>query len=112
MPISNSSFDTAPRSRRRSVVKSRLLDVERSLETTPEENCSWPGIPSSTARKRLRFSLISNTPWTQISAAVRTEPSDADFSKRSLDYFRQLTEQCVRQKVSRIVICDTLAAPA
>jgi 2-isopropylmalate synthase len=34
-------------------------------------------------------------------------PTDADFTKRSLDYFRQLTEQCVQQKVSRIVVCDT-----
>jgi 2-isopropylmalate synthase len=32
---------------------------------------------------------------------------DADFRKRSLDYFRQLTDQCIRQNVSRIVICDT-----
>jgi 2-isopropylmalate synthase len=32
---------------------------------------------------------------------------DADSSKRSLDYFNQLAEQCVRQKVSRLVVCDT-----
>jgi len=36
---------------------------------------------------------------------------DADFHERSLDYFNQLTAQCVSQKVSRIVICDTTAAP-
>lgn len=34
-------------------------------------------------------------------------PCDADSNERSLDYFRKLTEQCVRQRVSRIVICDT-----
>ncbi len=34
-------------------------------------------------------------------------PCNADFSQRSLDHFRQLTEQCVRQNVSRIVVCDT-----
>jgi len=34
-------------------------------------------------------------------------PAGADFTKRSLDYFRQLTEQCVQQKASRIVVCDT-----
>ena len=34
-------------------------------------------------------------------------PCDADFAKRTLEHFRQLTEQCVRQKVSRIVLCDT-----
>jgi 2-isopropylmalate synthase len=32
---------------------------------------------------------------------------DADFNQRSLDYFHQMTEQCARQKVSRIVVCDT-----
>ena len=32
---------------------------------------------------------------------------DAEFHQRSLDHFRQLTEQCIRQQVSRIVICDT-----
>jgi 2-isopropylmalate synthase len=32
---------------------------------------------------------------------------DADFSRCSLEYFHQMTEQCVRQKVSRIVVCDT-----
>ncbi len=32
---------------------------------------------------------------------------DADFHAQSLDYFRKLTEQCVAQNVSRIVICDT-----
>jgi 2-isopropylmalate synthase len=32
---------------------------------------------------------------------------DPDFSKRSLDYFHQMIEQCARQKVSRIVVCDT-----
>ena len=34
-------------------------------------------------------------------------PCSGDFAKRSLDHFHQLTEQCVRQKVSRIVVCDT-----
>jgi 2-isopropylmalate synthase len=32
---------------------------------------------------------------------------DPDLHERSLDYFRQLTDQCVRQGVSRIVVCDT-----
>jgi len=35
------------------------------------------------------------------------EDCDADFSKRSLDYFHQVAEQSVRQKVSRLVVCDT-----
>jgi len=34
-------------------------------------------------------------------------PCNGDFAQRSLDHFRQLAEQCVRQNVSRIVVCDT-----
>jgi 2-isopropylmalate synthase len=34
-------------------------------------------------------------------------PCSGDFVRRSLDHFHQLTEQCVRQNVSRIVVCDT-----
>ena len=37
----------------------------------------------------------------------KRQSCDADMSKRSLDYFNQMTAQCVRQKVSRLVICDT-----
>jgi 2-isopropylmalate synthase len=32
---------------------------------------------------------------------------DADFSRRSLDYFHQMIAQCARQQVSRIIVCDT-----
>ena len=34
-------------------------------------------------------------------------PCGGDFAQRSLDHFHRLVEQCVRQKVSRIVVCDT-----
>ncbi len=92
------------------VVKSRLLDVERSLEATPEENLLMTlgdhrVSASATASKS---SSISSTPWTRSAAAAKTAiPCGADFAKRSLDHFHQLIEQCVRQKVSRIVVCDT-----
>jgi 2-isopropylmalate synthase len=34
-------------------------------------------------------------------------PCDDETKKRFLDYFHQMIEQCVRQKVSRLVVCDT-----
>jgi len=91
------------------VVKSRLLDVTRSLETTPEENL------------RMAFETIEYLQENGLDVFVDFEhamdaccgrrengiASDADLHGRSLDYFHQLTEQCVRQKVSRLVICDT-----
>jgi 2-isopropylmalate synthase len=91
------------------VVKSRLLDVTRSLETTPEENL------------RMAFETIEYLQENGLEVFVDFEhamdaccgrrengiASDADLHGRSLDYFHQLTEQCVRQKVSRLVICDT-----
>jgi hypothetical protein len=40
-------------------------------------------------------------------------PCDDDLrTKRSLDYFHQMTEQCVRQKVSRWLSATPTAAPA
>jgi 2-isopropylmalate synthase len=35
------------------------------------------------------------------------EVCEADFAKRSLEYFHQMVAQCVEQKVSRIIACDT-----
>jgi 2-isopropylmalate synthase len=35
------------------------------------------------------------------------ELCDADISRRTLDYFHQMIAQCVRQQVSRIIVCDT-----
>ena len=41
-------------------------------------------------------------------AAARTAiPATANLRSASLDHFRQLVDQCVQQKVSRIVVCDT-----
>jgi 2-isopropylmalate synthase len=91
------------------VVKSRLLDVMRSLETTPEENLLM-------ASETIQFlqdnglEVIVDLEHAMDAACGRRENGNAcgaDFSKRSLDYFHQMTEQCVRQRVSRIVVCDT-----
>ena len=91
------------------VVKSRLLDVERSLETTPDENLLMTRETIDCLQSHGLEVLVDFEHAMDASCGRRENgnPTDAEFTKRSLDYFRQLTEQCVRQKVSRIVICDT-----
>lgn len=91
------------------VVKSRLLDVLHSLETTPEENLLM-------ARETVAFlqdhglEVLVDLEHAMDANCGRRENGiacDPDFSKRTLDYFHQLTAQCVEQGVSRIVVCDT-----
>ncbi|HLY41141.1 MAG TPA: alpha-isopropylmalate synthase regulatory domain-containing protein [Terracidiphilus sp.] len=91
------------------VVKSRLLDVMKSLETTPEENllmtCETIQFLQDHGMEvivDLEHAMDANC-----GRQENGEQSDRDFAKRSLDYFRELTAQCVGQKVSRIVVCDT-----
>lgn len=91
------------------VVKSRLLDVAKSLETTPEENLR---MACETIECLQDNGLDVFVDFEHAMDAVcgrreNGEPCDADLSKRSLDYFHQIAEQCVQQKVSRLVICDT-----
>ncbi|HWE84579.1 MAG TPA: alpha-isopropylmalate synthase regulatory domain-containing protein [Terracidiphilus sp.] len=91
------------------VVKSRLLDVERSLETTPEENLAM-------ARETIAYlqdeglEVIVDLEHAMDAACGRREmgaPCDADYARRTLDYFHRMVEQCVEQRASRIVLCDT-----
>ena len=91
------------------VVKSRLLDVTKSLQTTPEENLLM-------AHETIAFlhdhgiEVFVDFEHAMDAACGRREngeSSDADDRKHSLDYFHQIVEQCVRQDVSRLVICDT-----
>ncbi len=91
------------------VVKSRLLDVERSLETTPEENLLMTRETIDCLQSHGLEVLVDFEHAMDASRGRRENgaPCDPEFARRSLDYFRQLTDQCVRQKVSRIVICDT-----
>jgi 2-isopropylmalate synthase len=91
------------------VVKSRLLDVERSLETTPEENLLMTRETIDCLQQHGLEVLVDFEHAMDASCGRRENgnPTDAEFTRRSLDYFRQLTEQCVQQKVSRIVVCDT-----
>ena len=91
------------------VVKSRLLDVKRSLETTPEENLLMAS-ETIACLQDSGLEVIVDLEHAMDACCGRREngsPCSADLSQRSLEYFHQLTEQCVRQKVSRIVVCDT-----
>ncbi len=91
------------------VAKSRLLDVERSLETTPEEHLrmTWETVDYLRSHG---LEVLVDLEHAMDASCGRREfgaPCDADFNQRSLEYFHQLVEQCARQKVSRIVVCDT-----
>ena len=91
------------------VVKSRLLDVMKSLETTPEENLLM-AYETIACLQDNGLEVIVDLEHAMDAACGRRENGnvcDADFSKRSLDYFHQMMAQCVRQKVSRLVVCDT-----
>jgi 2-isopropylmalate synthase len=91
------------------VVKSRLLDVAKSLETTPEENLrmACETIDCLHGNGLEVFVDFEHAMDAACGRRENGEPCDPDFGKRSLDYFHQIMEQCVRQKVSRLVICDT-----
>ena len=91
------------------VMKSRLLDVMKSLETTPEENLLMASETIAYLQDN-GLEVIVDLEHAMDACCGRRENGaacDADFSKRSIDYFRQVTAQCAAQKVSRIVICDT-----
>jgi 2-isopropylmalate synthase len=91
------------------VIKSRLLDVERSLGATPEENLlmTWETIDYLQANGLEVIVDLEHAMDANCGRCENGNPCNGDFAKRSLDHFRRLTEQCVRQQVSRIVVCDT-----
>ncbi|HEY1984094.1 MAG TPA: alpha-isopropylmalate synthase regulatory domain-containing protein [Terracidiphilus sp.] len=91
------------------VVKSRLLDVERSLETTPEENLLMAYETIQYLQDK-GLEVLVDLEHAMDAACGRRECGnrcDEDFGARSLEHFKQIVEQCVRQGVSRIVVCDT-----
>jgi 2-isopropylmalate synthase len=91
------------------VVKSRLLDVEKSLETKPDENL----LMVSETIQYLQdngLEVLVDFEHAMDAACGRREnghPCDPAEKVRSIEYFRQMVEQCVNQKVSRLVVCDT-----
>ena len=91
------------------VVKSRLLDVMKSLETTPEENLLM-AYETVACLQDNGLDVFIDFEHAVDAACGRREcgaECDPDFNKRSLDYFHEMIAQCVDQKVSRLVICDT-----
>jgi len=91
------------------VVKSRLLDVTKSLETTPEENLLM-AYETVECLQDHGLEVIVDLEHAMDAACGRRENGnacDTDFSKRTHEYFHQMIAQCARQKVGRIVVCDT-----
>jgi 2-isopropylmalate synthase len=91
------------------VVKSRLLDVTRSLETTPEENLLM-ACETIACLQDNGLEVIVDFEHGMDAACGRRENGemcDADSSRSGLDYFHQVIDQCITQKVSRMVVCDT-----
>ena len=91
------------------VVKSRLLDVTKSLETTPEDNLlmAYETMQYLHDNGLEVFVDLEHAMDASCGRRENGEKCDSEFSKRSLDYFHRMIDQCVRQKVSRIVVCDT-----
>ncbi len=91
------------------VVKSRLLDVARSLETTPEEHLRMARETVECLRDH-GLEVLVDFEHAMDAICGRREngaPCDPEFHQRSMDYFHQLMELCVQQQVARLVICDT-----
>jgi 2-isopropylmalate synthase len=91
------------------VVKSRLLDVIKSLETTPEENLLM-AYETVECLQDNGLEVIVDLEHAMDAASGRRENGnecDPDFGQQSLDYFHQMVAQCASQQVSRIIVCDT-----
>ena len=91
------------------VVKSRLLDVERSLGVTPEENLlmTWETVEHLHANGLEVFVDLEHAMDANSGRCENGIPCNGEYTKRSVEHFRKLVDQCVQQKVSRIVVCDT-----
>ena len=91
------------------VVKSRLLDISKSLETTPEENLrmTWETVEYLHDNGLEVFVDLEHAMDANFGRRENGISGDADSALRSREYVQQLIEQCVRQQVSRIVVCDT-----
>jgi 2-isopropylmalate synthase len=91
------------------VVKSRLLDVEKSLETMPEENLLMVSETIQCLQDN-GLEVIVDFEHAMDAACGRRENGklcDSGEKARSVEYFEQMVEQCIKQQASRLVICDT-----
>lgn len=91
------------------VVKSRLLDVTKSLETTPDENLMMAS-ETIDYLHQAGFEVIVDLEHAMDASCGRCENGrqcDEDLNKRNQDYLRRIVDLCLRQQVSRVVVCDT-----
>lgn len=91
------------------VVKSRLLDVEKSLETMPEENLLMVSetiqyLQDNGLEVLVDFEHAMDAACGRREMGIVCDPGE---KARSVEYFEQMIEQCVKQKAARLVICDT-----
>ena len=91
------------------VVKSRLLDVERSLETTPEENLRMTAETLQHLQDHGLEVMVDLEHALDAFCGRRENgrPCEPEFRQRTEEYFHQVVDLCVRQNASRIVLCDT-----
>jgi 2-isopropylmalate synthase len=91
------------------VIKSRLLDVERSLGVSPEENLlmTWETVDYLQASGLEVIVDLEHAMDAQCSRAENGNRMSEDYARRTLDHFHSLVDQCARQEVSRIIVCDT-----
>jgi 2-isopropylmalate synthase len=91
------------------VVKSRLLDVIKSLETTPEENLLMAYETVECLQDNGLEVIVDLEHAMDAICGRRENGADCDphLKQQTLDYFHQMVAQCARQKVSRIIVCDT-----
>ena len=91
------------------VAKSRLLDVQLSLETTPEENLLM-AYETVAFLQDQGMEVIVDLEHSLDAFCGRREngrPCEDDFKLQNQAYFKRIVTQCVEQGVSRIAICDT-----
>ena len=91
------------------VVKSRLLDVLRSLETTPQEHLRMAQETIACLQDN-GLEVIVDLEHAMDAQCGRREfghTTQPDFHAQSIEYFHQILDQCIHQQVSRLVVCDT-----
>ena len=91
------------------VVKSRLLDVTRSLETTPEENLRMVSETVDYLQEH-GLEVLIDLEHAMDAACGRRENGirgSADEVRQSREHLMEMIGQCAGQGVSRIVVCDT-----
>ena len=91
------------------VVKSRLLDVAKSLETKPEENLEMARETIDCLQQN-GLEVIVDLEHAMDAWCGRVEngaASDEEFAPEAREYLLKMAGQCVAQCVSRVVVCDT-----